>query len=39
MNFIGRREEFKILKDADTNDSYEEIAIYGQCRVGKNKLV
>lgn len=39
MNFIGRKEEINLLKNAYNNDRYEGIVIYGRRRIGKSELI
>ncbi|MBE6141859.1 MAG: ATP-binding protein [Erysipelotrichaceae bacterium] len=39
MNFIGRKEEINLLRNAYNNDRYEGIVIYGRRRIGKSELI
>jgi len=39
MNFIGRKNELKILKKMYDNDAFEGILIYGRRRIGKSELI
>lgn len=39
MEFIGRKEELKKLKQAYSSDEYEGILIYGRRRIGKSELI
>jgi len=39
MQFIGRNEEIKILKESYKTDNYEGIVVYGRRRIGKSELI
>ena len=39
MNFIGRKDEIKILTNLYNSDNYEGILIYGRRRIGKSELI
>lgn len=39
MNFIGRKNELKILDSVYKNDNYEGILMYGRRRIGKSEII
>lgn len=39
MNFIGRKDEIKILTNLYNSNNYEGILIYGRRRIGKSELI